>query len=79
MAATMVLPTAPSVPLDLAGVGMRRKNFYVVAVDVYMAGLNLSKEGLTLAKAWKSANQGHLAGGSFLFPLSFSLFATAQG
>lgn len=32
--------------LKLSGVGMRRKNFYIVEVDVYQTALNLSAEAL---------------------------------
>jgi hypothetical protein len=41
-------------PLYLSGVGMRRKNFYVVEVDVYQIGLSLSSKSLEKAKAWVS-------------------------
>ena len=37
--------------LPLAGVGMRRKNFYVMEVDVYMTAVNLSPQALTNVKA----------------------------
>lgn len=39
--------------LPLAGVGMRRKNFYVMEVDVYMAAINLSPRALQSVKASK--------------------------
>jgi hypothetical protein len=48
------LPT----PLYLAGVGMRRKNLYVVEVDVYMIGLNISEPALNNANKWKIDNNG---------------------
>ena len=54
------VPSAP--PLSLAGVGMRRKNFYITEVDVYLCGLNLSKESLARAKEWKAG------GGADLLP-----------
>ena len=41
-------------PLVLTGVGMRKKNLYVVAVDVYMAAAFLSPSAVANAKAWKS-------------------------
>ncbi len=40
--------------LNLSGVGMRRKNFYVVEVDVYLVGISLSDQALKLAKEWKA-------------------------
>eukprot|EP01031_Cornospumella_fuschlensis_P031273 gene31273-37793_t len=38
--------------LHLAGAGMRRKNFYVVAVDVYKVGLGLSSDTISRAIEW---------------------------
>ena len=43
--------------LPLAGVGMRKKNFYIVAVDVYMAALNLSPKALENAKKTKGSGE----------------------
>jgi len=40
--------------LTLVGVGMRRKNLFIVDVDVYQVGLNLSPIALAKAKAWKT-------------------------
>jgi hypothetical protein len=42
-------------PLALAGVGMRSKNFYITAVDVYLCGCSLSGESVQRAQAWKAA------------------------
>lgn len=51
---TLTPPSAlKSPPLSLAGVGMRRKNLYVVEVDVYLASLYLGQEALRAAKASK--------------------------
>jgi hypothetical protein len=36
--------------LQLGGVGMRRKNFYIVEVDVYQTALNLSESALTASQ-----------------------------
>lgn len=44
-------PSEKNVPLALAGVGMRRKNFYIVEVDVYITGLYLSSIALKAAKS----------------------------
>lgn len=38
-------------PLYLSAVGMRRKNFYIVEVDVYLIGLNLTPDALSRSKA----------------------------
>ena len=35
-------PNAIKNPLILAAVGMRRKNFYIVEVDVYLVGISIS-------------------------------------
>jgi len=40
-----------SSPLLLSGVGMRRKNLYVMEVDVYLAALNLSPEAFAQSQA----------------------------
>ena len=49
--------------LKLSGVGMRRKNFYIVDVDVYLTALNLSSKSLTVGKNCmkKGANECQLA------------------
>jgi len=52
----LTLATNPNTSLMLAGVGMRRKNLWVVEVDVYLAALNLSKEAFTAAKQAQGAN-----------------------
>lgn len=53
---TEVTPVIPNVanvhPLLLSGVGMRRKNLYIVEVDIYLLGLNLSTAALTKGKDW---------------------------
>lgn len=41
-------------PLPLAGVGMRRKNFYIMEVDVYLAAINLSPKALENVRASKA-------------------------
>jgi hypothetical protein len=41
--------------LSLAAVGMRRKNFMVVEVDVYLVALSLSPSALLATKNWKKA------------------------
>ncbi len=48
--------TYSTFPLHLVGVGMRRKNLFVVEVDVYMTGLGLSKSAVKNAQAWKKAS-----------------------
>lgn len=40
-------------PLTLAGVGMRRKNFYIMEVDVYMTAVNLSPKAVRIVKDLK--------------------------
>lgn len=52
---TKVIPSIPigTNPLYLAGVGMRRKNLYVVDVDVYLVGINVSASSLGKAREWK--------------------------
>ncbi|RYH22606.1 hypothetical protein EON65_19020 [archaeon] len=42
--------------LHLAGAGMRRKNFYVVAVDVYKVGLGLSSDIMGRAVEWAKSD-----------------------
>ena len=49
------------VSLTLVGAGMRRKNLYVVNVDVYETSLNVSKPLLDSAKLWKSTDPITLA------------------
>lgn len=44
------LKLCPNTKLTLSGVGMRRKNFYIVEVDVYRVGLYFSSEAQKLAK-----------------------------
>jgi hypothetical protein len=44
--------------LSLAAVGMRRKNFMVVEVDVYLVALSLSPSALLATKNWKKAQTG---------------------
>jgi len=46
----------PSSSLSLSGVGMRRKNLYVMEVDVYLAALNLSPEALSLSQKIFASN-----------------------
>ncbi len=46
-------------PLSLAGVGMRRKNLYIMEVDVYLVGFYMGKDAIAAAKKW-SAAQGSL-------------------
>jgi hypothetical protein len=41
-----------SEPLYLSGVGMRRKNFYIAQVDVYLIGFSLSTMSINQAAAW---------------------------
>jgi len=41
--------------LTLAGVGMRRKNLFVVEVDIYFIGLNISDTTLAQAKQWSTS------------------------
>ena len=50
-------------PLYLAGVGMRKKNFYVVDVDVYLIGINASEKTLTKTQEWlkDSGRKGSLS------------------
>jgi hypothetical protein len=43
-----------SAPLKLAGAGMRKKNLYVVEVDVYVVGLYLSQGAVKAAKDVKA-------------------------
>lgn len=53
------LPQAPkSSPLSLIAVGMRRKNFYVVDVDVYLIGISMADDTLKVAKQWMSRGDG---------------------
>ena len=47
-----------SAPLSLFGVGMRRKNFYIVDVDVYLVGISLADDTLKIAKQWNSNGGG---------------------
>jgi hypothetical protein len=47
---TKGFPTKSFDNLILSGVGMRRKNFYIVEVDVYQTALNLSTNSLAAAK-----------------------------
>jgi hypothetical protein len=53
---TKVSPVVPNTThnhsLLLSGVGMRRKNFYIVEVDVYLLGINLSSSALNKGKEW---------------------------
>lgn len=48
-------------PLILAGVGMRKKNFYLIEVDVYMAAASLSPSALANAKSWIQNRNGTIA------------------
>jgi hypothetical protein len=50
---------------------MRRKNFYVAEVDVYLIGVYLSNESIKSAKAWKAENSS--------LPLSDALMSTVKG
>ena len=43
-------------PLSLAGVGMRRKNLYIMEVDVYLVGFYMGEEAIAAANAWKAAS-----------------------
>lgn len=43
-------------PMTLVAAGMRRKNFYIVEVDVYKTGLNLTPGAVQRAKAAFSSN-----------------------
>lgn len=36
---------------------MRRKNLYIMEVDVYLAALNLSPEAVVVAKKWNQSNK----------------------
>merc|ERR1712078_760332 len=42
--------------LEIAGVGMRRKNFYVMEVDVYLASLHLTKSILNTLKNTRNSD-----------------------
>ncbi len=46
-------------PLTLSGVGMRRKNLYIMEVDVYLVGFYMGEKATQVANDWKSA-QGSL-------------------
>jgi hypothetical protein len=48
-------------PLILAGVGMRKKNLYVVEVDVYQAAASLSPSAVANAKSWIQNREGSVA------------------
>ena len=50
------VPTAVN-QLNLAGVGMRRKNFYIAEVDVYLVGINLSNKALKRAQEWSATRK----------------------
>jgi hypothetical protein len=53
--------------LTLAAVGMRRKNLYVVEVDIYMIGISLSDQTIKSAKEWAASdNESSLA--DYIFP-----------
>jgi hypothetical protein len=56
--------------LTLAGVGMRKKNFYITEVNVYMAGLNLNNNSLSLAKEWKKKGMSDSLTDTLLSPAS---------
>mmetsp|Transcript_25368 Transcript_25368/g.37414 ORF Transcript_25368/g.37414 Transcript_25368/m.37414 type:complete len:223 (+) Transcript_25368:139-807(+) len=43
-------------PLMLSGAGMRRKNLYVMEVDVYLAAIHLTPTALSNARSWKKNN-----------------------
>ncbi len=43
-------------PMILAGAGMRRKNLYIVEVDVYKTGFNLTASALKRSKAAIASN-----------------------
>lgn len=43
--------------MGLAAIGMRKKNFYIVAVDVYLVGLYLSPSALQAAKKWRAGDK----------------------
>eukprot|EP01038_Epipyxis_sp_PR26KG_P006553 gene6553-9002_t len=45
-----------SKPLILTGVGMRRKNLFVVEVDIYLIGMNFSSSALQQAKRWSKSH-----------------------
>jgi len=48
--ANLKAPVPSSSSLSLSGVGMRRKNLYIMEVDVYLAALNLSPEALLISQ-----------------------------
>lgn len=50
--------TEKAKPLYLVGAGMRRKNLYVVEVDIYKVGLALSESAIDNAQVWVQ-NQQH--------------------
>ena len=66
----MIVPKVTNIPtagiLTLAGVGMRRKNFYITEVDVYQIGINLSHNGVALAKEWESEQKGKVSLAAYL-------------
>eukprot|EP01032_Pedospumella_encystans_P016394 gene16394-18710_t len=53
------VPTAVN-QLNLAGVGMRRKNFYIAEVDVYLVGINLSNKALKRAQEWSATRKAEI-------------------
>ncbi|KAJ1439157.1 hypothetical protein B484DRAFT_415978 [Ochromonadaceae sp. CCMP2298] len=53
--------------LTLAAVGMRRKNLYVVEVDIYMIGISLSDQTVKSAKEW-AASEKKCSLADYIFP-----------
>lgn len=47
-------------PLTLSGIGMRKKNLYVVEVDVYMVSIYLDEDRLKVLKEWKEKGENGL-------------------
>jgi hypothetical protein len=48
--------------MNLSGVGMRAKNFYITSVNVYLCGMYMSSGSQEIAKKWKAdGSHGQLA------------------
>jgi hypothetical protein len=56
--------------LTLAAVGMRKKNLYVVEVDIYLIGINLSDQVLKSAKEWAASQKDKCSLADYIFPSS---------
>lgn len=54
-------------PLTLIAVGNRRKNFYIVEVDVYQIGICFSNDSLKLAKHWNTIKNEKLTLVNYIF------------